>query len=113
MTNATADHDKVKTDVLSKTKDELRKLASNFKYRCTSVSTSHSVSSCNALVIKMFNALINPTFIQHLKLIINRAHSGDNKLKGNEIIQCFNIITALHFYQVATSSFLIMIMGIH
>ena len=96
--NATIEHNKVKTGDLDKTKDELRKLASNFKDICPSMSTCCGVSNWNALLIELCNTLVNPTFIQNLKSSINRCHSGDNKLNVCEISQCFKIITALHFY---------------
>ena len=103
----------MKTDILNKTKYELRKLASNFKHRCASANSYDNVSNWNTLLIDTFNAIVNPTFIQHLTSSINRAHSGFNKLKEDEIAQCFKILTVLHFYQVTSSSFLIMIMGNH
>ena len=82
--SATVDHNKVKTDALNKTKDELRKLASKFESMCSSTKYEHSVSNWNSLVADTLNSLVNLTFIQHLKSSINRVHSGDNKLKANE-----------------------------
>ena len=50
MINAAAEHNKVKTDILSKTKNELRKLVSKFKDTHTCTNEDYSVSNWNALV---------------------------------------------------------------
>ena len=85
MMSSTVEHDKVKTEIFNKNKDELRKLASKLKSMCSSMKDDRSVCNWNALVLETIDSLINPTFIQHLTSSINRAHSGDNKLKGYEI----------------------------
>ena len=113
MSNATTEHDKIKTDILNKSKDKLRELASSFKDMCPSAIEDWKVSNMSPLTIEIFNTLVNTTFIQHLKSNINRSHSGDDKLKGHDMSQCFRILTALQFYQVSPSLFLVIIMGIH
>ena len=112
MMNATVEHNKVKKDVLNKTKDELRKLESKFKSMCSSINDDCAVSNWNVLVTEMFNSLVNPTFIQHIKSIIDRDQSGDDKLKLYEVVQHTKALTVPIFYQATLTSFLIIIMVI-
>ena len=86
MTNTIVDNDKVNRDILNKIKDKLRKLASKFKDMGPSTNEDFNVSNCNALIVDIFNSLVNPNFIQHHKSSIKCTHLADNKLKGNDIV---------------------------
>ena len=82
MMNATVEHDKVKSCILNKNKDKIRKLETKFKSACSYTNDYCSVSNCNTLVTEIFDVLVNPTFIQNLNSTIDHDHSGDNKIKG-------------------------------
>ena len=68
MINTTVDYNKVKTDILNKTKDELRKLASTFKIK-------------NKSLNKPPGATIAPL---HLNCSSDRAYNGADNQKTYE-----------------------------
>ena len=112
MINAKVENNKVKTDVMSKIKDKIQKLVSKFKAVCPSTIEDYSASNQSMLVADIFNSLVNPTSIQHLKSSINCARSGDSKTKECEIAQCIKTLTTLYFTKKYQLLFLIIIMMI-
>ena len=56
MMSTTVELNKVKRDVLNKSKDELRKSASKFKSMCSSTNDEHSIS--NWIILVVFRELI-------------------------------------------------------
>ena len=85
------------TDVLNKNKDEILKLDSKLKDAHSSESKDCIASNWDKLLSEMFNSLLNPTFIQHLKSSANCDHLPDNKVKVQEVEECLKITTVLHF----------------